>query len=52
LRPLPISTKPQKESAGFALEFAFVGELVVDGLSPALREPMMMRRPNTLTQLC
>jgi hypothetical protein len=47
-----MSTKPAKESAGVALELAFVGELVVEGLCPTLREPMMMRRPNPLTQLC
>jgi hypothetical protein len=47
-----MSTKPAKESAGFALELTFVGELVVEGLCRALREPMMRRRPNPLTQLC
>jgi hypothetical protein len=47
-----MSTKPAKESAGFALDFTFVGELVVEGLCPALKELMMMRRPNPLTQLC
>jgi hypothetical protein len=43
-----MSTKRAKEPGGVASEFPLVGELVVEGLLPAIRVPATMRRPKNL----
>ena len=46
MRPTPMLTKRAIEAGGVASEFPLVGELVVEGLRPAIRVPAMMRPKN------